>query len=56
MHLRQPRSTYNTCVLFTKKTKKYKDGKKKETHNIIIKTSFRKFVFYMTWLMEILKI
>ena len=40
MHLRQSGFTYRACGPFTKKTKKeYKNLKKKEIHDIFIKTN-----------------
>ena len=47
MHLRQLGFTYN---------KEYKSLKKKEIHDMLIKTKLIKLVFNMTWPMVILKI
>ena len=56
MHLRQPRFTYNVFGPFTKNKKEYKSLKKKEIHDIFIKTKLIKLVFNMIRLIEILKI
>ena len=39
MHLRQLGFTYSTCGPFTKTKKEYKNLKKQEIHDIIIKTN-----------------
>ena len=53
--LRQPGFTYSGCGQVTKTKKEYKNLKKQEINDIFIKTNQIKFVFKMTWLMEILK-
>ena len=56
MYLREPRFTYSACGSFTKKTpkKQHKCSKKKDIHDIFIKTNY--LVFSMTCLMEFLRI
>ena len=56
MHLRQPRFTYNVFGPFIKNKKEYKSLKKKEIHDIFIKTKLIKLVFNMIRFIEILKI
>ena len=56
MQLRQPGFTYITCEPFTKNKEKIQKFKEKVIHDIFIKTSKIKFVFNMTWLLEVLKI
>ena len=49
--------SYSGCGPFFKKTRKvYKNLKKQEIHDIVIKMNWIKLVFNMTWLTEILKI
>ena len=47
MYLRQPRFTYSACGPFTKNRERIKKFKE---------TGDSRFVFNMTWLMEILRI
>ena len=54
MHLKQPEFTYSGCGPFTKKQRK--KSKEIEDLSYIYKNELDKFVFNMTWLMEILKI
>ena len=56
MHLRQSGFKYSACAPFTKTKKEYKNLKKQEIQDISIKTNYIKLLFYMTWLMKILKI
>ena len=56
MHLRQPEFTYTAYRTFKKAKKKYKNLKKQEIHDVVIKTNQIKLHFNMTRLMDILKI
>ena len=55
MHLRQPGFVYKACGPFTKKNNDYNKLRKKEIHDILIKTNYKKPSFSITWLMKILK-
>ena len=48
MHLKQPVLKYSVCGPFTRTKKEYKNLKKQEIHNILIKTNKIKLVFNMT--------
>ena len=53
--VKQPGFTYRACGPFTK-NKEFKNLKKQEIQAIFTKMNLTRFVFNMTWLMEILKI
>ena len=56
MHLRQPGLTYSCCGPFTKKARKeHKNLKKQEIQDIYTEMSLTK-LFFIIWLMEIIKI
>ena len=55
-HLRQPGFTYSACGLFTKYKEKVKKTKEKLDSRKRFKMNSIKHVFYMIWLIEVLKI
>ena len=56
MHLKQPGFTYSACGPFTKNKERIKKLKKQKIQNIFIKMKWKKLIFNMIRLMEILKI
>ena len=56
MHLKQPGFTYRACRPFTKNKERIQKFKEGGDSQYSYQNEIDKFVFNMTWLMEILKI